>query len=146
MQGCSCWFTGRVTGGWGEPTHKPGNRHSSGKSPENAQSPSRLSLALYQGSSASWNDGVILCHERTSYFTVWTKDGESADFPRKDTFCPIPGFRSENPVLGGSSLPCSITKVNLTVAKAVLIQKLKLQSNVDREPCFATSHDDRFDE
>jgi hypothetical protein len=49
-------------------------------------------------------------------------------------------------VLGGFSLPCSITKVNLTVAKAAFLQKLELQSNVLRERCFAASQDDRFDE
>ena len=146
MQGCSCWLTGRVTSGWGEPTHKPGNRHSSGKSPENAQSPSRLSLALSQGSSASWNDGSSFVTKERLTLLSGQRMAKVPIFREKDTFCPIPGFRSENPVLAGSSLPCSITKVNLTVAKAVLIQKLKLQSNVDREPCFATSHDDRFDE
>jgi hypothetical protein len=49
-------------------------------------------------------------------------------------------------LLGGSSLLYSITEVNLTVAKATFLQKLKLQSNVVWERCFATSHDDRFDE
>jgi hypothetical protein len=49
-------------------------------------------------------------------------------------------------LLGGFCLPYSITKVNLTVAKAAFLQKLKLQSNVVRERCFAASHDDRFDE
>jgi hypothetical protein len=49
-------------------------------------------------------------------------------------------------LLGGSSLPCSITKVNLTVAKAAFLQKLKLQAKVVRERWFAASHDDRFDE
>ena len=36
-------------------------------------------------------------------------------------------------VLGGSSLPCSITEENCTIAKAAFLQKLELQSHVVRQ-------------
>jgi hypothetical protein len=49
-------------------------------------------------------------------------------------------------MLGGSSLPCSITEENHATAKAAFLQKLKLQSNVVREQLFAASHDDRYEE
>ncbi len=46
-------------------------------------------------------------------------------------------------MLGGSSLPCSITEENHATAKAAFLQKLELQSNVVRERWFAPSNDDR---
>jgi hypothetical protein len=49
-------------------------------------------------------------------------------------------------LLGGSSLPCSITEENRTIAKAAFLQKLKLQSNVIWEALFAASHYDRDEE
>jgi hypothetical protein len=49
-------------------------------------------------------------------------------------------------VLGGSSLPCSITEENHATAKAPFAQKLELQSDVVREGLFAASHDDRHEE
>jgi hypothetical protein len=51
--------------------------------------------------------------------------------------------RPVNAMLGGVSLACSITEENHATAKAALLQKLELQSNVDRERCFAPSYDDR---
>ena len=41
--------------------------------------------------------------------------------------------RPMHAVLGGSSLPCSITEVNCTIAKAAFRQKLELQSHVVRQ-------------
>jgi hypothetical protein len=51
--------------------------------------------------------------------------------------------RQVHAVLGGSSLPCSITEENHATAKAAFLQKLKLQSNVVWEGWFAPSYDDR---
>lgn len=49
-------------------------------------------------------------------------------------------------MLGGPSLLCSIAKENHAIAKAALLHKLKLQSNVGREGWFAAAHDDRCEE
>src|SRR6266498_4327193 len=59
---------------------------------------------------------------------------------RQTPTCPV------HAVLGGSSLPCSITEENHATAKAALLQKLELQSNVGREALFATSHYNRCEE
>src|SRR6185436_4768933 len=54
--------------------------------------------------------------------------------------------RPVNAVLGGSSLPCSITEENHAVAKAALLQKLELQFDIVREGLFSSSHYDRREE
>src|SRR6266498_3971255 len=54
--------------------------------------------------------------------------------------------RQMHAVLGGSSLPDSITEENHATTKAAFLQKLKLQSNVVRERWFAPSYNDRCEE